>query len=233
MQLVAYGAQDIYLTGQPQITFFKAVYRRHTNFAMESIQQVINGSPATGTRVEITAARNGDLVLGAHVQLDAPATVAGAFPQRSWSYENFCFFDRVEMEIGGQKIDTIYGDWMTLYAELVFRQGYDTTNAGAAGDGFGSDTLATALNNVKGATTVGAVYIPLLFYFNNNPGLAIPLVALQYHEVKFILHIATAARINTAGGAPSPTTGQVAQLVNAFTNTGNVDTAVASLRFFI
>ena len=62
MQLVAYGAQDIYLTGNPQITFFKVVYRRHTNFAMEAIQQSFNGSLSEGNRVSCVVSRNGDLV---------------------------------------------------------------------------------------------------------------------------------------------------------------------------
>ena len=59
MQLVAYGAQDIYLTGNPQITFFKVVYRRHTNFAMECVEQTFSGS---GSNTVATISRNGDLV---------------------------------------------------------------------------------------------------------------------------------------------------------------------------
>lgn len=62
MQLVAYGAQDIYLTGKPQITFWKAVYRRYTNFAIESIQQDVLGSPQFGVQVSVTISRNGDLL---------------------------------------------------------------------------------------------------------------------------------------------------------------------------
>ena len=62
MQLVAYGAQDIYLTGNPQITFFKVVYRRHTNFSMEAIEQTLNGSVGNGARSTSTISRNGDLV---------------------------------------------------------------------------------------------------------------------------------------------------------------------------
>ena len=61
MQLVAYGAQDIYLTGNPQITFFKVVYRRHTNFSMESIQQTIDGSIAKNSSVSSTISRNGQI----------------------------------------------------------------------------------------------------------------------------------------------------------------------------
>ena len=70
MQLVAYGAQDIYLTGNPQITFFKVVYRRHTNFSCESIQQTINGTAGFGNKVSATISRNGDLVKGLHVEID-------------------------------------------------------------------------------------------------------------------------------------------------------------------
>ena len=62
MQLVAYGAQDIYLTGNPQITFFKVVYRRHTNFSTESIQQTFNGTVDFGNTVTATISRNGDLI---------------------------------------------------------------------------------------------------------------------------------------------------------------------------
>ena len=72
MQLVAYGAQDIYLTGQPQITFFKSVYRRHTNFSMECIEQTLSGEAAHSQRVTVTVARNGDLLLGAHLRVRGP-----------------------------------------------------------------------------------------------------------------------------------------------------------------
>ena len=69
MQLVAYGAQDIYLTGNPQITFFKVVYRRHTNFSMESIEQTWNGTVGLGKTVSATISRNGDLVHRMYVEV--------------------------------------------------------------------------------------------------------------------------------------------------------------------
>ena len=73
MQLVAYGAQDIYLTGNPQITFFKVVYRRHTNFSMESIEQTFNGSADFGKKVSCTISRNGDLVSRVYLQAQLPS----------------------------------------------------------------------------------------------------------------------------------------------------------------
>jgi hypothetical protein len=96
MQLVAYGAQDIYLTGSPQITFFKVVYRRHTNFAMESIEQTFNGSVGFGNRVTCTVSRNGDLVH--RMWLQASCTAGNGK-----HVNGNALVDNVELEIGGQK----------------------------------------------------------------------------------------------------------------------------------
>ena len=74
MQLVAYGAQDIYLTGNPQITFFKVVYRRHTNFSMEAIQQTFDGTADFGRDVSATISRNGDLVYRMYLEHSATFT---------------------------------------------------------------------------------------------------------------------------------------------------------------
>ena len=73
MQLVAYGAQDIYLTGNPQITFFKVVYRRHTNFAMESVAQTFEKLVVkAGACVSATISRNGDLVHRVYLEVTKP-----------------------------------------------------------------------------------------------------------------------------------------------------------------
>jgi hypothetical protein len=72
MQLVAYGAQDVYLTAEPTITFWKAVYRRHTNFAIESMQQSLSGTPNFGQRVVCRISRNGDLMWKTYLQVTMP-----------------------------------------------------------------------------------------------------------------------------------------------------------------
>ena len=110
MQLVAYGAQDIYLTGNPQITFFKVVYRRHTNFSMESIEQTINGSVSGGCVV--TVSRNGDLVGRMYVEHDPGGSVA----ENNYGYH---ILQEVEVEIGGQRIDRHYNHWLNTWAELT------------------------------------------------------------------------------------------------------------------
>ena len=163
MQLVAYGAQDIYLTGNPQITFFKVVYRRHTNFAVESIEQTFNGAAAEGQKFSCTISRNGDLLHRVYLECDVTSAGTGG-------NQGFEMIDYVEVEIGGQCIDKHYGEWMAIWCSLT----HD------------SDKLAmlTSMMPVSSSTIKTKSYIPLQFWFCRNPGLALPLIALQYHEVK-------------------------------------------------
>jgi len=259
MQLVAMGAQDVYLTGNPQITFFKVVYRRHTNFSKECIAQTFSGSvPQTGEgSVTCTLARNGDLVQEIYLKAtlnadevtidgtvsiesidtvrvsstapangtlvrfsadisttDGGATTDGVAITAGTIYEvvdvsgntfklkgvtwaaidsnttmvthssklvlESVVLDKditdliktVEVEIGGQKIDKHYSQWLDIYNEL-FETSHDYRNA---------MSLGTPGNNKT-------VYIPLRFWFNRNPGLALPLIALQYHEVKILMNL--------------------------------------------
>ena len=160
LQLVAYGAQDVYLTGNPQITFFKVVYRRHTNFSIESIQQTFNGSAGPNKRVTCQISRNGDLVHKLYVVFDSTATS---------TVDARDYIKKVEVEIGGQLIDRQYGDWMKIWNELTL----------PAGKQVGYDIM---VKNAVGTT--GKRYVPLEFWFCRNIGLALPLIALQYHEVK-------------------------------------------------
>ena len=193
MQLVAYGAQDIYLTGNPQITFFKVVYRRHTNFAVESIEQTFNGQADFNKRVTATISRNGDLIQQMYLEVVLPActaTVTGGAAVASsnvWTYGiGNALVKQAEIEIGGQLIDRQYGDWMNIWTELTTpagkRAGYDNmvgNQSPGAQQQSGGYVIETARR----------LYVPLQFWFNRNPGLALPLIALQYHEVKLNLEI--------------------------------------------
>jgi hypothetical protein len=171
MQLVAYGAQDVYLTGNPVITFFKVVYRRHTNFAMESIQQTFNGTPGFGSRVSATISRNGDLITNTYLQM----TVTGGGVPKTDSIAH-ALIKTVELEIGGQRIDKHYGDWLEIWSELTVPEEKKT--------GFFKMVGKTAAVSTNAITTTETYYVPLQFFFCRNPGLALPLIALQYHEVK-------------------------------------------------
>ena len=188
LQLVAYGAQDVYLTGNPQITFFKVVYRRHTNFAIESIQQTFNGTAAFGNTVNITVSRNGDLINRTYLQVTVPALTETDRAKESYvNYFGLKLLSQVTVEIGGQQIDKHYSDWMYIWNELSLpvgkRHGYNMM-VGADGKSL-SEKKTTALSPTAGANgEKTTLYIPLEFWFCRNVGLALPLIALQYHEVK-------------------------------------------------
>jgi hypothetical protein len=213
MQLVAYGAQDIYLTGNPQITFFKVVYRRHTNFSMEAIAQTFSGSQAYGAKVTATISRNGDLVHKMYLEFNPNALFNGADPQALCANVGHTLINEVDLEIGGQRIDRHYGHWLQVWENLTTFNpaGQQTGLAGDPVDGRfanndgGAQTFA-ATEPLAGQTMsqkmsfnyLGSDYadtlavtraptnanIPLQFWFCRNPGLALPLIALQYHEVK-------------------------------------------------
>ena len=197
MQLVAYGAQDIYLTGNPQITFFKVVYRRHTNFSMEAIEQTMNGSVADNGRSSVTISRNGDLISRMYVQHTLHTTTV--------LNESAVDIDSVELEIGGQRIDKHYGHWLEVWAELTENttgraMGTNFQVMSGMGQGCVQNNAATAVDNATDASIVQfsmpdmdsrVVYTPLQFWFCRNPGLALPLIALQYHEVKVIFNWGT------------------------------------------
>ena len=182
MQLVAYGAQDVYLTGQPKVTFFQAVYKRHTNFAMENIQQTVNGTATPSGRVSVTIARNGDLVGNMYVSLLPSAT---ALTTDNSSADTCWIADRaiaaLELTIGGQRIDKHYQTWWRLYAECFLGES-DKVNYGKM--------TSSAVTNISTVNTP-RVYLPLLFFFNRNPGLYLPLIALQYHEVRLDFDLTT------------------------------------------
>jgi len=190
MQLVAYGAQDIYLTGNPQITFWKVVYRRHTNFSLESIEQSFNGSADFGKKVTCTISRNGDLLHRVYLQVQVPAvTTTGADQQFRWlNWLGHVLIQTCEVEIGGQRMDKHYGDWLHIWNELTQTSGHQAGYANMVGN---VPALTQVVTN-GGSTPATTLYIPLQFWFCRNPGLALPLIALQYHEVKINLEFRAA-----------------------------------------
>ncbi len=190
MQLVAYGAQDIYLTGNPQITFFKVVYRRHTNFSMEAIEQTWNGNNGVGTppvagRCTATISRNGDLVYRMYLELKGKVNPGDGSKKINVGSGGI---NTVELEIGGQKIDKHTGGWMNVWGFLT-----EPNPTGLIG--INRNNKGTLYQNMSGSagsiaddsSDVLKLFVPLQFWFCRNPGLALPLIALQYHEVKVIL----------------------------------------------
>ena len=181
LQLVAYGAQDVYLTGNPQITFFKVVYRRHTNFAIEAIEQTATGSNSLGSRATFQLTRNGDLIhrIYFYGKIKNTAATSGATSGVAL-VPNFGqkLLKTIELEIGGQRIDKHYSEWLYIWNELSLPFGKR--------EGYYKMIGANKENNctLLAATESYELYVPLEFWFCRNVGLALPLIALQYHEVK-------------------------------------------------
>ena len=215
MQLVAYGAQDVYLTGNPQITFWKVSYKRHTNFAMESIEQTFNGQADFGRRVTCTISRNGDLAYRTYLQVTLPeinqnmknnvSTGTTGVYARWLDFPGEQLISQVEVEIGGQRIDRQYGDWMHIWNNLTLPVDQTSGYYGMVGntteltfitdpsfndvDGPCQSTAPRQVCAPRNALPETTLYVPFQFWYCRNPGLALPLIALQYHEVKINLDI--------------------------------------------
>jgi hypothetical protein len=181
LQLVAYGAQDVYLTGNPQITFFKVVYRRHTNFAIEAIEQTATGSNSLGSRATFQLTRNGDLIhrIYFYGKIKNKSTTS-TDANKVALVPNFGqkLLKTIELEIGGQRIDKHYSEWLYIWNELSLPIGN--------GEGYYKMIGANKENTctLLGVAESYELYVPLEFWFCRNVGLALPLIALQYHEVK-------------------------------------------------
>jgi len=226
MQLVSYGAQDVYISGNPQITFWKILYKRHTNFAVESIEVTFNGQADFNKRVTAIINRNADLMYKTYVQVVLPEVKTDTSQKQfRWvHYIGHRLIKQVEVEIGGQRIDRQYGDWMQIWTQLATDAGTVRALDSIIGNtpdlvlvknngGLALDAPCTSSETTKSCvgragTPDKTLYIPLQFWFCRNPGVAIPLIALQYHEVRINVDFET--QPNCIFSAGSPTVGSLA-----------------------
>jgi hypothetical protein len=223
MQLVSYGAQDVYISGNPQITFWKILYKRHTNFAVEAIEVTFNGQADFNKRVTAVINRNADLMYKTYVQVVLPqVSCATGGDQFRWvHYIGHRLIKQVEVEIGGQRIDRQYGDWMQIWTQLSTEAGSTRAlesiightpelmlvknSAGLALDAPCASTAVTQGCIGRQGTPVTTLYVPLQFWFCRNPGVAIPLIALQYHEVRINVDFDTWANCSYGVGSAAVT----------------------------
>jgi hypothetical protein len=141
------------------------VYRRHTNFSVEPIQQTWNGAADFGRTVTCNINRNGDLITNMYVAVKLNAQPHGGV---AWGFVNrlgHAMIENVKIEIGGSKIDEQYGDWLNIWYELTRKTGQVRGYSKMIGD----VSELTAVNN--NATNAYQMYIPLQFWFNRNNGL--------------------------------------------------------------
>lgn len=223
LQLVAHGAQDAYLTGNPQITFWKGLFKRHTNFAMEPFRINLTGMPMWGQKQSATLGRHADLAYSTYLSIVLPSTTTVSGQNRTiwWNNEQgrlgYNLLDYVEIEVGGQLIDRLYSEWLYLWDTLS--SDYNTSfklnqmvsggakaPTGSVDSGYCYFPSATTCTNGAATGRQGhpnVVYVPLPFFYTKNPGAALPLIALQYHEVKINL---TWNKSQFVGGVGSNTT---------------------------
>jgi hypothetical protein len=204
LQLVACGAQDAYLSGNPQITFWKGLFKRHTNFAMEPFRINMTGQQSWGTKQSAIIGRHADLLYSTYLEVELERLASDGVTTQLWNddqmFLGFNLIKYVELEIGGQLIDRLYGEWLTLWSILSSdtnsleklktmssNEQYDSVVV----DGIGNADYVGYYPAKYGCTpgfnrqsSANVVYIPLSFFYTRNPGAALPLIALQYHEVK-------------------------------------------------
>jgi hypothetical protein len=186
LQLVAYGAQDAYISGNPQITFFKSLYKRHTNFAMEAFRVNFNGQASWGVKNSAVLGRHADLMGATYLEVVLNAGTYNNDAQRL----GFNLIRHVELEVGGQLIDRLYGEFIHLWSSMSLP--YDkqaelfTMVGGGANAGSRAMGGQTPCNSGSGRPSLpnNILYIPIPFFYTKNPGVALPLIALQYHEVR-------------------------------------------------
>jgi hypothetical protein len=205
LQLVAYGAQDAYITGNPQITFWKGLYKRHTNFAMEPFRVNFSGQVQWGTKQTAIVGRHADLLYSTYLQVELPLTsqtsgINGAIESANtyaWNNEKdslgFNLISRIELDIGGQIIDRLYGEWLYLWSSLSKPKDQRDKLSSLISEPC-KNLGPSQLTYGRGCAPDGRqlksniLYIPLEFFFTKNPGAALPLIALQYHEVKINIY---------------------------------------------
>ena len=185
MQLAAYGKQDLYLTDNPQFTFWKSIYKKHSNFSIESLPQTLVGIADFGTKISAIISREGDLMWRTYVKVTIPSLTPLLGQTNTYSNRlGFCLLKEVELRIGGNKIDTHYSTWMHIWTELTHDNSMKSLLDKLVGN--------KGIDGINGSNdSPGTLNIPLLFSYCTNPNLAIPLISLQYHEVELIITFET------------------------------------------
>lgn len=185
IQLVAYGNEDLFLTRDPQITFFKVIYRRHTNFAREEQTHDFLSDPDFGKKSSCIVQTNADMASKMALKITLPSipkitdsngNISNS--KMAWiRYIGFAMIKSVEVEIGGKIIDTHYGEWMYLFSQLTTRNIKDKSIDILVGN-------VEELTDPTNGKDEYILYVPLYFWFCRATGLSIPLVALHFSEVR-------------------------------------------------
>jgi hypothetical protein len=182
--LAVRSEHDKYLVGNPQFTFFKGVYRRHTHFAMEQVFVPFVGDTTNtfGRKIYVDIPKTGDLLHRMYLVLDievpSESDISGICPT------GYSFIDHIDLVIGGQLMERHYGQWLALYQEF-----------------FQDKRKEFALSYMSGShdarSNKKTIYIPMRFWFNNEVGLSLPLIALSSAQIRLEVRINTKDKVSS------------------------------------
>ena len=180
--LVSVGKENIYLSAQPEITFFKIAYKRYTNFSVEPIPQYFKTTPDFGAKCTVNLAKNADLLSSTFLYVELPNIQMENFTNNTSNFAwvkkiGLALINYVEIEIGGYVIDRHYGDWINIWNEITRNQSTYTSYNKMIGN-------ISELINYSQTKTSTILYIPLSFWFCLDTGLAVPLIALIHNDIK-------------------------------------------------
>ena len=183
--LVSVGKENIYLSTQPEITYFKIAYKRYTNFSTETVAQYFMNSPDFGRHVTVNISKNADLLNRIYIYINLPDIIRSNSVMLPSNVKTFAWVKKiglalikyVDLEIGGILIERNFNDWLNIWYELTTPIGkYDAYNKM-----IGNVDILTSFTNGKQSY---ALTIPLNFWFCQDSGLALPLVAMIHNDIK-------------------------------------------------
>ncbi len=180
--LVSVGKENLYLSAQPEITFFKIAYRRHTNYSIEPTPQYFKTTPDFGRRCTISVAKNADLIGMSYIYAELPniqlENTSASNKQFAWVNKiGLALINFIEIEIGGSVIERHYGDWLNIWSEITISTGQKPGYNKMIGN-------IPELTNFSKTKESYKLYIPLYFWFCQDTGLALPLIALTHNDIK-------------------------------------------------
>lgn len=221
LDLVAKGVQDVFLTAKPEITFFKSVYRRHSNFSSETLEAPIDGArPGGSYTIEIQ--RIGDLIHNMYLKVGLPAITAAMLGDDSGEINKtkMAWVRRVghaivkscELQIGGSRIDRQTSVWYDIMYNYTCTASQERGYREMIGDVEELTTLSGAKDPSNGSEVVipaKDLYIPFRFSFCRFVSLALPAIALQYHQIRIALQLEEVSKLICWTGASAPNTANI------------------------
>ena len=178
LSLISIGKENIFLSGYPEITYFKIVYKRYTNFSIEPLPQYFKTTPDFGRRCTINIGKNADLINKMYLYVELPAINNNNTIKFKWVDKiGIALINFIDIEINGNIIDRHYGDWINIWNEITINNGIRKSYNNIIGN-------IRYLTNYSSSKNNYTLYIPLSFWFCLDTGLALPLISMSYSDIK-------------------------------------------------